>query len=29
MPGRFEVYQDKAGKHRFPLKAANDEAIAR
>ncbi|HEX5407980.1 MAG TPA: DUF1508 domain-containing protein [Pseudonocardiaceae bacterium] len=28
MPGKFEVYQDKAGKHRFRLKAANGEVVA-
>jgi hypothetical protein len=28
MPGRFDVYQDKAGKHRFRLKAANGEVVA-
>lgn len=26
--GKFEVYQDKAGKYRFRLKAANGEIIA-
>jgi uncharacterized protein len=28
MPGKFEVHQDKAGKHRFRLKAANGEVVA-
>jgi hypothetical protein len=28
MPGKFEVYQDKAGKHRFRLKAGNGEVVA-
>ncbi len=28
MPGKFEVYQDKAGKHRFRLKAGNGQIIA-
>jgi hypothetical protein len=28
MPGRFEIYQDTSGKHRFRLKAANYEIIA-
>jgi uncharacterized protein YegP (UPF0339 family) len=28
MPGKFEVYQDKAGKHRFRLKAAYGEVVA-
>ncbi len=27
MSGKFEVYKDKAGKHRFRLKAANGEII--
>lgn len=28
MPGKFEVYQDKADKYRFRLKAGNGEVIA-
>lgn len=28
MAGKFEVYQDKAGKHRFRLKASNGEIVA-
>jgi uncharacterized protein YegP (UPF0339 family) len=28
MAGKFEVYQDKAGKYRFRLKAGNGEVIA-
>jgi len=28
MAGKFEVYQDKAGKHRFRLKAGNGEVVA-
>ncbi len=28
MAGKFEVYQDKAGKYRFRLKAANGQVIA-
>jgi hypothetical protein len=28
MPGKFEVYIDKAGKHRFRLKASNGEIVA-
>ncbi len=28
MAGKFEIYQDKAGKHRFRLKAGNGEIIA-
>ena len=28
MAGKFEVYEDKAGKHRFRLKAANGEVVA-
>ncbi len=28
MAGKFELYLDKAGKHRFRLKAANGEIIA-
>ena len=28
MAGKFEVYQDKAGKFRFRLKAGNGEIIA-
>ncbi len=28
MPGKFEVYTDKAGKYRFRLKAGNGEVIA-
>jgi hypothetical protein len=28
MAGKFEVYEDKAGKHRFRLKAANGEIVA-
>ena len=27
MPGKFEVYRDKAGEHRFRLKAANGQNI--
>ncbi|MEO1201447.1 MAG: YegP family protein [Pseudomonadota bacterium] len=27
MPGKFEVYKDKAGEHRFRLKAGNGETI--
>ena len=27
MPGKFEVYKDKAGKYRFRLKAANGQNI--
>ena len=27
MPGKFEVYKDKAGEHRFRLKAANGQNI--
>ncbi|MEM1231003.1 MAG: YegP family protein [Pseudomonadota bacterium] len=27
MPGKFEVYKDKGGKHRFRLKAGNGEII--
>ena len=27
MPGKFEVYLDKAGEHRFRLKAANGQNI--
>lgn len=26
--GKFEIYQDKAGKHRFRLKAGNGEVVA-
>lgn len=26
--GKFEVYKDKAGKHRFRLKAGNGQVIA-
>jgi len=28
MAGKFEVYQDKSGKHRFRLKAGNGEVVA-
>ena len=28
MAGKFEVYQDKAGKFRFRLKAGNGEVVA-
>ena len=28
MPGTFELYQDKAGRYRFRLKASNGEVIA-
>ena len=28
MAGKFEVYQDKAGKFRFRLKASNGQVIA-
>lgn len=28
MAGKFEVYQDKAGKYRFRLKAGNGQIIA-
>ena len=28
MAGKFEVYQDKAGKYRFRLKASNGQVIA-
>ncbi|MEU0937209.1 YegP family protein [Embleya sp. NPDC005971] len=28
MAGKFEIYTDKAGKHRFRLKAGNGEIIA-
>jgi uncharacterized protein len=28
MAGKFEVYQDRAGKHRFRLKAGNGEVVA-
>ena len=28
MAGKFEVYLDKAGKHRFRLKAGNGQVIA-
>ena len=28
MPGKFEWYQDKAGKFRFRLKASNGQVIA-
>lgn len=28
MPGKFEVYEDRAGKFRFRLKAANGEIVA-
>lgn len=28
MAGKFEVYVDKSGKHRFRLKAGNGEIIA-
>jgi uncharacterized protein len=28
MAGRFEVYEDKAGKYRFRLKAGNGEVVA-
>ncbi len=29
MPGKFEVYKDKAGEYRFRLKAANGQNILR
>ncbi len=28
MAGKFEIYKDKAGKHRFRLKAGNGQVIA-
>ncbi|GAA4869773.1 YegP family protein [Actinomycetospora straminea] len=28
MAGKFEVYQDKAGKYRFRLKAGNGQIVA-
>lgn len=28
MAGKFEVYEDKAGKYRFRLKAGNSEVVA-
>lgn len=28
MAGKFEIYKDKGGKHRFRLKAGNGEIIA-
>ncbi len=28
MAGKFELYQDKAGKYRFRLKAGNGEIVA-
>jgi uncharacterized protein YegP (UPF0339 family) len=28
MAGKFEVYQDRAGKHRFRLKASNGQVVA-
>ncbi|WP_034649443.1 MULTISPECIES: YegP family protein [Bacteria] len=28
MAGKFEVYEDKAGKYRFRLKAGNGEIVA-
>lgn len=28
MAGKFEVYQDRAGKYRFRLKASNGQVIA-
>lgn len=28
MAGKFEVYQDRAGKYRFRLKAANGQIVA-
>ncbi len=28
MAGKFEVYQDRAGKYRFRLKARNGEVVA-
>jgi hypothetical protein len=28
MAGKFEVYQDRAGKYRFRLKASNGEIVA-
>ncbi|WP_214371356.1 YegP family protein [Pseudonocardia sp. H11422] len=28
MAGKFEVYQDRAGKYRFWLKASNDHVVA-
>ena len=28
MAGRFEIYQDRAGKYRFRLKASNGQVVA-
>lgn len=28
MAGKFEVYEDRSGKHRFRLKAGNGEIVA-
>ena len=28
MAGKFEVYEDKGGKHRFRLKASNGQVVA-
>jgi uncharacterized protein YegP (UPF0339 family) len=28
MAGKFEVYQDRAGKYRFRLKASNGQVVA-
>ena len=28
MAGKFEIYEDKSGKHRFRLKAGNGEIVA-
>jgi uncharacterized protein len=28
MAGKFEVYEDRAGKHRFRLKASNGQVVA-
>lgn len=28
MPGKFELYTDKAGKYRFRLKASNGQVLA-
>ena len=28
MAGKFEVYEDKSGKHRFRLKASNGQVVA-
>ena len=27
MPGKFEIYKDRSGKHRFRLKATNGDII--